>query len=69
MATTYNTKLFRSVLDCGCNLGLGEFAEEAEFDDVEKWVRDRGYELTQVDRVNAAPLSELHPELDTAVTR
>jgi hypothetical protein len=25
MITAYRTKLFRSVLDCGCNLGLGEF--------------------------------------------
>ncbi len=54
MATPYRTKLFRSVLDCGCNLGLGEFSEEAQFDDVEKWVRERGYELTRVDRANAA---------------
>ena len=50
----FRTKLFRSVLDCGCNLGLGEFSEEAQFDDVEKWIRERGYELTRVDRANAA---------------
>ncbi len=54
MATPYRTKLFTSVLDCGCNLGLGEFSEEARFDDVEKWLRERGYELTRVDRANAA---------------
>ena len=54
MAAPYRTKLFRSVLDCGCNLGLGEFSEEAQFDDVEKWLRERGYELTKGDRANAA---------------
>ncbi len=69
MTTAYRTKLFRSVLDCGCNLGLGEFAEEAQFDDVEKWLRERGYELTRVDRANVATVSAPHPERDTAVTR
>ena len=64
MAIQYRTKLFRSVLDCGCNLGLGEFSEEAQFDDVEKWLRERGYELTRMHHV-----LELHPERDTAVTR
>ncbi len=64
MTTAYRTKLFRSVLDCGCNLGLGEFAEEAQFDDVEKWLRERGYELTRVHHV-----LELHPVRDTSVTR
>ena len=58
MVTPYKTKLFRSVLDCGCNLGLGEFAEEAQFDDVEKWLRERGYELTRVDRVDSLPAME-----------
>ena len=64
MTTAYRTKLFRSVLDCGCNLGLGEFAEEAQFDDVEKWLRERGYELTRVHHV-----LEPHPVRDTSVTR
>ncbi len=64
MTTAYRTKLFRSVLDCGCNLGLGEFAEEAQFDDVEKWLRERGYELTRVHQV-----LELHTVRDTSVTR
>ncbi len=63
MGTPHRTKLFRSVLDCGCNLGLGEFSEEAQFDDVEKWLRERGYELTRVDP--SATVSER----DTAVTR
>ena len=64
MTTAYRTKLFRSVLDCGCNLGLGEFAEEAQFDDVEKWLRERGYELTRVHQV-----LELHSVRDTSVIR
>ena len=64
MTTPYRTKLFRSVLDCGCNLGLGEFSEEAQFDDVEKWLRERGYELTRVHHV-----LELHTVRDTSVTR
>ena len=64
MGTPYRTKLFRSVLGCGCNLDLGEFSEEAQFDDVEKWLRERGYELTRVHHV-----LELPPERDTAVTR
>lgn len=50
MTTTYRTKLFKSILDCGCTLGLGEFSEEAEFADVEKWLHERGYELRQVER-------------------
>ncbi len=50
MTTAYRTKLFKSILDCGCTLGLGEFSEEAQFDDVEKWLKERGYELTQVGR-------------------
>ena len=64
MGTPYKTKLFRSVLGCGCNLDLGEFSEEAQFDDVEKWLRERGYELTRAHHV-----LELPPERDTAVTR
>ncbi len=50
MTTAYRTKLFKSILDCGCTLGLGEFSEEAEFADVEKWLKERGYELTRVGR-------------------
>ncbi len=69
MGTPYRTKLFRSVLGCGCNLDLGEFSEEAQFDDVEKWLRERGYELTQVDRANVATVLEPRPERDIAVTR
>ena len=45
MITAYRTKLFRSVLDCGCNLGLGEFDEEAELEDVQAWAKERGYVL------------------------
>ncbi len=69
MGTPHRTKLFRSVLGCGCNLDLGEFSEEAQFEDVEKWLRERGYELTRVDRANVATVSAPHPERDTAVTR
>ncbi len=69
MGTPYKSKLFRSVLGCGCNLDLGEFSEEAQFDDVDKWLTERGYELTRVDRANVATISEPHPERDTAVTR
>lgn len=47
MTTMYRTKLFRSVLDCGCNLSLGEFAEEAQVKDVEDWLEERGYALTR----------------------
>ena len=64
MTTPYKTKLFRSVLGCGCNLDLGEFSEEAQFDDVEKWLRERGYEVTRVHNV-----LELHQVRDTSVTR
>lgn len=53
MTTTYRTKLFRSVLDCGCNLGLGEFAEEAQFEDVEKWLKERDYVLTRLDQASS----------------
>ncbi len=50
MTTTHRTKLFRSVLDCGCTMGLGEFAEEAQFEDVEDWLKERGYVLTRLDQ-------------------
>jgi hypothetical protein len=50
MTTTHKTKLFRSVLDCGCSLSLGDFAEEAEFEDVERWLNERGYTLTRRER-------------------
>lgn len=69
MGTPHKIKLFRSVLGCGCNLDFGEFSQEAQFDDVEKWLRERGYELTRADRANVATVSEPHPERDTAVTR
>ena len=50
MTTTHRTKLFRSVLDCGCTLGLGEFDEEAQLEDVEEWLKERGYVLTRLDQ-------------------
>jgi EAL domain-containing protein (putative c-di-GMP-specific phosphodiesterase class I) len=65
MGTPHKIKLFRSVLGCGCNLDSGEFSQEAQFDDVEKWLRERGYELTRVDLA----LPEPHLDRDTAVTR
>ena len=65
MGTPHKIKLFRSVLGCGCNLDFGEFSQEAQFDDVEKWAGERGYELTRVDLA----LPEPHSERDTAVTR
>ncbi len=59
MATTYRTKLFRSVIDCGCNMGLGEFADEAQFEDIEEWLKERGYGvLTQPDRAETAELAK-----------
>ena len=51
MTTNYRTKLFRSVMDCGCNLGLGEFDEEARIEDVEKWLKERGYVIEPLDRI------------------
>ena len=69
MGTPHKIKLFRSVLGCGCNLDFGEFSQEAQFDDVEKWLRERGYELTRVDSADVATVSEPHLERDTAVTR
>ncbi len=51
MTTNYRTKLFRNVMDCGCNLGLGEFDEEARIEDVEKWLKERGYVIAQPDRI------------------
>ena len=29
-------------------MGLGEFAEEAQFEDVEEWLKERGYVLTRL---------------------
>lgn len=58
MITAYRTKLYKSVLDCGCNLGLGEFDEEAELEDVEAWVRERGYVLTPADQSSSSSSSE-----------
>ena len=55
MGTPYRTKLFRSVLGCGYNLDLDEFSEEAQFDDVEKWIREQGYELTRAHHVLERP--------------
>ncbi len=37
-------------MDCGCTLGLGEFDEEAQLEDVEKWLKERGYVLTRLDQ-------------------
>ena len=51
MTTTYGTKLFKSVIDCGCNLSLGEFSTEARFEDVEEWIKERGYILTKPPQV------------------
>lgn len=45
MTPKYRTKLFRSVVDCGCTLSLGDFSEEAELDDVRKWLDERGYAI------------------------
>ena len=50
MTTIYRTKLFRSVLDCGCNLSLGDFAEEAQFEDVEHWLEERGYAVSRMEQ-------------------
>ncbi len=40
MTTNYRRKLFRSVMDCGCTLSLGEFDEAAQLEDVEEWLKD-----------------------------
>ena len=40
MTMRYRTKLFKSIMDCGCTMGLGEFAEEAQFEDVEQWLKE-----------------------------
>ena len=63
METAYKTKLFRSVLDCGCNLSLGEFAEEAEIEDVKPWLEERGYGLKRLDpnRIDGVTRSEAEP--------
>ena len=53
MTTAYGTKLFKSVIDCGCNLSLGEFSTEAQFEDVEEWIKERGYILTKLPRLNS----------------
>ncbi len=58
MTTNYRTKLFRSVMDCGCTLGLGEFDEEAQLEDVEGWLKERGYVITQLDRVKTGELAK-----------
>ena len=59
MATRYRTKLFRSVMDCGCNMGLGEFADEAQFEDIEEWLKERGYGVVaQPDRAETAELAK-----------
>ena len=53
MTTRFRTKLFKSVLGCGCNLGLGEFDEEAQLDDVAQWLEERGYTVTKMNGVAA----------------
>ncbi len=53
MTTRFRTKLFKSVLGCGCNLGLGEFDEEAQLDDVAQWLEERGYTVTKMNGVSA----------------
>ncbi len=65
MTTTYRTKLFRSVPDCGCNMGLGEFAEEAQVEDVRVWAAERGFLLARRDQ---AEVSEA-PPYEVAHTR
>ena len=42
MTTRYRTKLFKSIIDRGCTMGLDEFSEEAEFEDVGQWLEERG---------------------------
>ena len=49
MIPTYRTKLYRSIVDCGCTLNLGEFSEEADFEDVSRWLHERGYIITPVE--------------------
>ena len=49
MTPTYRTKLFRSVIDCGCTLSLGDFSEEADLDDVKRWLAERGYAIVPVE--------------------
>lgn len=61
MTTAFRTKLFRSVLDCGCNMGLDEFSEEARFEDVEAWLEERGYTLTPFEPAgDPAPRDPVH---------
>ena len=58
MTTRYRTKLFKSIIDCGCTMGLDEFAEEAEFEDVGQWLEERGYVLTRLDGVKVGELAK-----------
>lgn len=57
MTPKYHTKLFRSVIDCGCTLSLGDFSEEADLDDVRKWLDERGYIIV---RTEDTPLETVH---------
>ncbi len=45
-------------MDCGCTLGLGEFDEEAQLEDVEEWLKERGYVITQLDRIKIGELAK-----------
>ncbi len=53
MTTRLGTKLFTSVIGCGCNLDLGEFDVEAQLDDVAQWLEERGYTVTKMNGVSA----------------
>ena len=49
MTPRYYTKLFRSIVDCGCTLSLGDFSEEANLEDVKRWLDERGYKVTPIE--------------------
>jgi len=53
MTHRYYTKLFRSVIDCGCTLNLGEFSEEADLEDVKRWLVERGYTIVPIEEKHA----------------
>ena len=61
MATTYRTKLFRSVIDRGCSMSLGEFAHEAQFEDIEEWLKERGYGIVPCSYLRRSPLWRTTP--------
>ncbi len=51
MTTRLGTKLFTSVIGCGCHLDMGEFYVEAQLDDVAQWLEERGYTITKMNGV------------------